>query len=273
MYIVYIHTNKINNKKYCGITNNIQRRWRHNGIAYKPYKGKLSSRRFWNAICIYSFNNFKHEVLFDDLTFEEACIKEIEIIKNLNLADEKYGYNMNLGGNGGIIYKDHPKGMLGKKHTETWRIEHSKAMTGENNPFYNKRHEFHPKGMLGKKHTEETRYKIGCFNRGKRFSIETREKIAIANKGKTLSSKTKNKISIANKGRFKGGKNPASIKVKVTFPNGIVTEYQCIEDLYNDLKISTTLYYKLRNLNTPYIPKGRSLNLYAHLKGILINTI
>lgn len=47
-YVLYKHTNRHNGKVYIGITNNVSRRWRNNGIEYKPQKGNTS--RFWNAI-------------------------------------------------------------------------------------------------------------------------------------------------------------------------------------------------------------------------------
>ena len=39
MYYIYSHINKTNGKRYIGITNDIENRWRNNGIAYKPNGG------------------------------------------------------------------------------------------------------------------------------------------------------------------------------------------------------------------------------------------
>ena len=60
-YCVYIHRNKINNKVYIGITNDVKRRWRCEGIEYKPSKENTSS--FWNAIQKYGFDKFEHIIL------------------------------------------------------------------------------------------------------------------------------------------------------------------------------------------------------------------
>lgn len=59
----------------------------------------------------------------------------------------------------------------------------SKAVKGENNPFY------------GKKHTEETKQKIREKNKGKIISEEIRQKIAKANKGKKRTEKFKINLS------------------------------------------------------------------------------
>jgi hypothetical protein len=69
-----------------------------------------------------------------------------------------------------------PVGMLGKTHTEEWKIIHSKKMK-ENNPF------------KGKNHTEETK---------KIISEKTKGRVA-HNKGKPHSEETKRKISETRK--------------------------------------------------------------------------
>lgn len=66
----------------------------------------------------------------------------------------------------------HPRGFLGKKHTEETKVKQSIAMTGENNPCYNKIC------------SEKTRRKISEGNKGKEILEEHRKKISEGNKGK-----------------------------------------------------------------------------------------
>ena len=90
-YCVYKHTAP-NGKVYIGITcQNPLRRW-NNG------KGYAENSYFSNAIVKYGWDNIKHEILFDNLTKEEACQKEIDLIAEhkSNIAD--YGYNISSGG-------------------------------------------------------------------------------------------------------------------------------------------------------------------------------
>lgn len=88
-----MHINKINNKKYVGITGNDPvKRWQ-NG------KGYYKNRYFNFAIKKYGWDNFEHKILYENLTKEEAESKEIELIANYNLMDSQYGYNIQAGGN------------------------------------------------------------------------------------------------------------------------------------------------------------------------------
>lgn len=92
-YSLYIHTNKINGKKYIGITNQkpVSRRW-SNGLGYKK------SPRFFNAIIKYGWDNFYHQIIYENLTKEDAETLEKEYIKKYDTTSEQYGYNMQKGG-------------------------------------------------------------------------------------------------------------------------------------------------------------------------------
>ena len=85
-YSVYIHTNLINQKQYVGITcQPCVNRW---GIDGKGYK---KQSKFFNDIQKYGWNNFKHEILYTNLSKEKALEKETQLIKELDTI--KNGYN------------------------------------------------------------------------------------------------------------------------------------------------------------------------------------
>ena len=101
-YCVYMHVNKTNGKKYIGITKNKpEERWQ-NGYGYKR-------QAFYNAIQKYGWDNFDHLILFENISKEEACKNEIELISKYNSTDERYGYNISHGGEDG--------------HNELWNNE------------------------------------------------------------------------------------------------------------------------------------------------------
>lgn len=91
-YCVYVHTNKVNGKKYVGITcQKPSRRWNH-GNNYGGY--------FGNAIKKYGWHNFKHEVLLEHLTKDEACQWEQRLIALWETTNKEKGYNATSGGDG-----------------------------------------------------------------------------------------------------------------------------------------------------------------------------
>jgi len=95
-YYIYCHTLLADNRKYIGMTKiKPNLRWRKKGQGYKYNKN------LFNAIQKYGWENFKHEILIQDLTKEEAKQKEIELIALYKTQDEKYGFNLTGGGSGG----------------------------------------------------------------------------------------------------------------------------------------------------------------------------
>lgn len=96
---VYVHTTP-DGKRYVGITKqNVEKRWS---------KGKGYKRQTFNkAIEKYGWENILHEIIAENLTEEDACVLEMNLIKEYNLTDKDYGYNVSVG-------LDKPKGTKGK---------------------------------------------------------------------------------------------------------------------------------------------------------------
>lgn len=91
-YLIYKHTNLINNKVYIGQTcQKTRQRWNYGG-------GYRHNAHFYAAIKKYGWNNFKHEILFTNLTKQQADELERQLIAEYNACDSQYGYNVARGG-------------------------------------------------------------------------------------------------------------------------------------------------------------------------------
>jgi group I intron endonuclease len=91
---VYKITNKINNKKYIGITNNIEKRWGNE----RSYPSNPKRRQvIQEAIHKYGVDNFNFEIIKRGLSIEEAVKMEKELIDTLNTLVPN-GYNVHPGG-------------------------------------------------------------------------------------------------------------------------------------------------------------------------------
>lgn len=115
-YVLYVHRNKINGKRYIGITNNISKRWYGKGKKYE------NCPRFFAAIKKYGWDNFSHDVLVRGLTLEEANELEKEYISKYKTCEE-YGYNIQSGG-------DFVPSMLGRHHTKETRQKMRESALG-----------------------------------------------------------------------------------------------------------------------------------------------
>lgn len=109
-WCVYKHTNKINGKIYIGITiygENPNTRWA-NGLGYR------NNKYFINAIEKYNWDNFTHEILFNNLTKDEACEKEIKLIALYDATNREKGYNISIGGSAPMCGRKHTKEAIKK---------------------------------------------------------------------------------------------------------------------------------------------------------------
>lgn len=149
-------------KYYVGITSRkVERRWGKNGSRYDdrhPY--------FRNAIKKYGWDNIQHNIVCENLTYNEAIDMEKLLIKKLKSNDKIHGYNMTKGGEGTAGLTSRSKGkhlseetkqkisntLKGRYIDEVWKQHIGKAvkkrwedggdlrirMSGENSPNYGK---------------------------------------------------------------------------------------------------------------------------------------
>ena len=178
-YIVYLHTNKTNGKKYVGITSQktAKRRW-HNGEGYNQ------QRRFYSAIKCYGWNGFEHDILFNGLTKEQAEAKEEELIRFYHSNEEQYGYNIE---NGGRTHKmsEAQKQRLREAHTGKKLTEETKQRIRESHIGLS------TQWLTGRKVTSETRKKMSLHRMGERNGrakavLQISEDGTILNQYKTL---------------------------------------------------------------------------------------
>lgn len=177
-WCVYKHTNTLNGKVYIGITSkNPLSRWEYG-------RGYRHNAHMDSAIKKHGWDSFSHEILYEDLSQDEALKIERELIAEYNSSDRRYGYNIEAGGV--------KKGAYSEETLEKMR----QRMLGANNHNYGKhlseetRRKLsecnqgakHPK--YGTHHSEETKRKIGeaiggenHYLYGKNASDETKEKM------------------------------------------------------------------------------------------------
>ena len=149
-YCVYIHTNRINGKKYVGQTihgDRPHKRW-DNGNGYKH------CIYFYNAIQKYGWENFEHEIIANNLTAEEADNFEKLLIEKLDTMNPDKGYNLEPGGTKNKTMSDATKKKISESHM------------GDKNPMYGVRLTGEKNGMYGKKLSDEAKRKKSEAMRG-----------------------------------------------------------------------------------------------------------
>lgn len=127
-WVVYVHTCKINDKKYVGVTSRDPiKRWRSDGSGY-------SGQLFYKAIKKHGWENFTHEIVASDLTKEEASAMEIKLIKKLGSHMSVHGYNVSWGGEGVSGISTYHR--LSPERQKEVSAALSASMRGEKNVWY-----------------------------------------------------------------------------------------------------------------------------------------
>lgn len=178
-YCIYSHTNLINGKKYIGQTKHgdePQRRWQYGN-------GYQGCEVFNKAIQKYGWDNFKHEILLDGLTREEANFYEESYIKLFHscvMDDECWGYNLTYGGNNHLI-SDATREKMRRISTELWKSDDFRAKAC--------------RGRKGREVSQETRQKLSAIHRGRILSDEHKRKLKEQKIGKPFSEEHKKHLS------------------------------------------------------------------------------
>ena len=133
MFKVYKYTSPTG-KVYIGQTcQTLLERSKLDGSGYKKSVG------FYNAIQKYGFDNFKKEILKDNLTSNEADYWEKYYIRKYNAMDKNYGCNCREGGSHGL-WSDDIKRKISESHkgkhlTEDHKNNLAKSSIGKKKNF------------------------------------------------------------------------------------------------------------------------------------------
>jgi hypothetical protein len=168
---------------------------------------KIKRNQFWHNIV--AKTDYEIEILFDNLTWDEAGEKEKEFIKLYGKRDDNTGTLVNITDGGG--------GILGVRHNEESKRKISESSKNRiRKPVSIETKEKIRQTLTGRvgsnkgfKHSEETKLKLRLFNIGK----------IGPNKGKPMSDEAKKKM-IASKtvkpSSLKGKKQTDETKMKVS---------------------------------------------------------
>jgi hypothetical protein len=180
MAIVYAHKIKgSENIFYIGI-----------GISEKRAYSKLNRNKYWkNIVNKYGYDI---EILFKNISYEEANLKESELILKYGRVDLKTGCLVNLT-NGG-------DGVLGYKYTDEVKSKMSFIKKGIASPrkgvvLSQETKDKISNSKIGKKKSESHKLKIGEGNKGKKLSEKHVLALIESNKNRIISEDTRKKMS------------------------------------------------------------------------------
>jgi group I intron endonuclease len=232
VWIVYMHKNKVSGKMYIGITSRPPEvRWGNNGSQYTSTKNPC----FHNAIKKYGWDNFEHIILFENLTEQEAKLKEQELIAKYHTCvydNNKMGYNMTFGG----------EGLLGHVASEETRRKMSESKIGEKNSFYGKRHSDEAKQKMSQDRKGKNTGELNPFY-GRTHSDQTKQILSEYASERT-GDKNPNYGKHTLKGKYTGIKNA---NAKPIYCYEMDKIYQTITEASNELNVSISAIGKCCN--------------------------
>ena len=259
---IYKTTNKLNGKIYIG--------QKKSKTFVETYYG--SGTIINRAIKKYGKENFEVVIIEWCETREELCEKEIHhIAKEKSLYGFGIGYNITPGGEFGDTFTHHPNKedirkrvseyFTGRKHTEEWKQNASKRMSGKNNPMYGVE-----SPMKGRKQSPEAIEKIRKFNK-ERVITEEEKRERLKKYNETVKNRTPERqkevfenYSKSAKKRFENYDHPQNKKVYVYENDILVNEFKnsvdCRNYYYENYGLSKKTVLHNLNKDKPILPEN-----------------
>jgi hypothetical protein len=232
MSVVYRHIRLDKNEPfYIGI-----------GKTEKRAYNKHNRNRHWKSII--ANTSYRVEILFDDLSWEKAIEKEIELIELYGRKDLGLGTLVNLT-DGGESLPGSKNPMFGKKRTDDEKRRISQKLTGS-------------------KLSEETKLKISQSGKGRIFSEEHLSKLRGRKlslnhveklKNRVFTTEYRHKLSESMKGNTNGIKGILKQQQDIMRPVMIEgVEYKSITEASNSFGLSHgAVRYRLKSDNEKFV--------------------
>jgi group I intron endonuclease len=197
IFTVYMHVNKLNNKKYVGITcQPPKKRWRRG----KCYSG---SPHFYRAIQKYGWDNFDHLILASGLSETEAKQMEIDLIEKYKLRNPKFGYNLAAGGQGRLKYTTEQERVERLLEERAWQEQYNK----EHKEYFKIKNQEYYKA-------DPEKYK----QQARQYYIENTEKVKAYSKVYKLEHKEQNKLRSKETGELRKVLRAQLLSLATKFP-------------------------------------------------------
>ena len=155
---IYCIQNTINQKKYIGLSTNIEQRLKNHLISLRNKNTKRENEHLIKSFHKYGEDAFQARII---IVCDQNILAPMEqyLIKIFKTYNPKFGYNKTLGGERNQPTIETRKKMSeshkGKKPSEGTKKKLSESKKGKNNSFY------------GRKHSDETKKKISESLKGK----------------------------------------------------------------------------------------------------------
>lgn len=253
MGIIYRITCIPNGKFYIGSTVNKAQRWARHRKQLRD--GTHPNKNMLNAWVAHGEASFVFEVLEE--VADPAALFRAEQKYLDEHAGKDYCFNWSLYAGAPMRGKSGPgTPNYGKTVPDVVRAQISTSLSGENHPNWGKQLPETTRAKIkeanktnpwrGSKHTPEALEKIAAASRGRPVSAETRAKRSAALKGREIPLEQRLRISqtLSGEGNYWYGKKrpdhgaKVSKSVAVTDPHGVVTVFQSIQTLRQELDLA-----------------------------------